>query len=86
MGCDPNPDVRRSVLGVIGASKKTLPAIVERTRDVKDTVRKLAFKIISERIHIRAFTIAQRVRLLQDGLRDRSGSNEFTFLSTSGSF
>ena len=73
MGSDPNPDVRRTVLSVIAASKKTLAAIVERTRDVKDTVRKLAFQVISEKIHIRAFTIAQRVRLLQDGLHDRSG-------------
>ena len=73
LGCDTNPDVRRSVLGVIAASTKTLIGIVERTRDVKDTVRRLAYQIISEKVHIRAFTIAQRVRLLHEGLNDRAG-------------
>ena len=31
------------------------------------------FQVIAEKIHIRALTIAQRVRLLHEGLNDRSG-------------
>lgn len=77
MSCDTNPDVRRAVLGSIAASTKTLPGILERTRDVKDLVRKTAFQVIAEKVHIRALTIAQRVRLLQEGLTDRSGIHCF---------
>ena len=73
LGCDPNQDVRRAVLSCIAASTKTLPAILERTRDTKDSVRKLAYQVIAEKIHIKAFTIAQRERLLQEGLSDREG-------------
>ncbi|ELT89300.1 hypothetical protein CAPTEDRAFT_225765 [Capitella teleta] len=80
LGCDNNPEVRRSVLSCIAASTKTLPSILERTRDVKDLVRRLAYqsffdlnlKVIAEKIHIKALTIAQRVRILNEGLNDRS--------------
>ena len=75
MSCDGNADVRRAVLSCIAASVKTLVPILDRTRDVKDVVRKLAYNVISEKIHIRALTIAQRVRLLQDGLNDRTGKD-----------
>ena len=53
MGCDTNSDVRRAVLSVIAATTKTLAGILERTRDVKDIVRKLAYQVqkpISEEI------------------------------------
>lgn len=43
----------------------------EKTRDVKDSVRKLAFNILSEKVSIRVLSIAQRIQLLQDGLNDR---------------
>ncbi|CAH1784611.1 unnamed protein product, partial [Owenia fusiformis] len=72
LGSDPNPDVRRAVLSYIACSTKTLPAILERTRDAKESVRKLAYQVIAEKVHIKALTIAQRVRLLQDGLNDRT--------------
>ena len=47
--------------------------ILERTRDVKDSVRKLVLETIAEKAHVKAMTIAQRIKLLQDGLSDRSG-------------
>ena len=43
----------------------------ERTRDVKDGVRKYAFLVLGEKVSIRALSIAQRVKLLHDGLSDR---------------
>jgi condensin complex subunit 3 len=46
--------VRRAVLSCIAPSPKTLPAILEKTRDVKDTVRKTAFNILGEKVHIKA--------------------------------
>ncbi|XP_055986317.1 condensin complex subunit 3 [Sorex fumeus] len=69
---DFNPEVRRAVLSCIAPSAKTLQKIVERTKDVKEAVRKLAYQILAEKVHIRALSIAQRVMLLQQGLNDRS--------------
>ncbi|KAM6150746.1 condensin complex subunit 3 isoform 2-T2 [Erethizon dorsatum] len=69
---DSNPEVRRAVLSCIAPSAKTLPKIVGRTKDIKEAVRKLAYQILAEKVHMRAMSIAQRVMLLQQGLNDRS--------------
>ncbi|XP_029804130.1 condensin complex subunit 3 [Suricata suricatta] len=69
---DSNPEVRRAVLSCIAPSAKTLPKIVGRTKDVKEAVRKLAYQVLAEKVHMRALSIAQRVMLLQQGLNDRS--------------
>nr|XP_058923480.1 condensin complex subunit 3 isoform X2 [Kogia breviceps] len=71
---DSNPEVRRAVLSCIAPSAKTLPKIVGRTKDVKEAVRKLAYQVLAEKVHMRAMSIAQRVMLLQQGLNDRSDS------------
>ncbi|KAL4231186.1 hypothetical protein ACF0H5_008768 [Mactra antiquata] len=39
LNCDPNPDVRRAVLNAIAPSSKTLSSIIDRTRDVKESVQ-----------------------------------------------
>ena len=70
---DLSADVRRAVLTSVAATTRTVAVILERTRDVKDVVRRLAYKVIAEKIHVRALTIAQRVRLLRQGLNDRTG-------------
>ncbi|KAM9330367.1 condensin complex subunit 3 [Gastrophryne carolinensis] len=69
---DLNAEVRRAVLSCIAPSAATLPKIVGRTMDVKEQVRKLAYQVLAEKVHLRALTIAQRVKLLQQGLNDRS--------------
>uniref|UniRef100_A0A8C0QJM3 Non-SMC condensin I complex subunit G n=1 Tax=Chelonoidis abingdonii TaxID=106734 RepID=A0A8C0QJM3_CHEAB len=69
---DSNAEVRRAVLSCIAPSAKTLPKIVGRTMDVKEAVRKLAYEVLAEKVHMRALSIAQRVKLLQQGLNDRS--------------
>uniref|UniRef100_A0A7N5K493 Non-SMC condensin I complex subunit G n=1 Tax=Ailuropoda melanoleuca TaxID=9646 RepID=A0A7N5K493_AILME len=69
---DSNSEVRRAVLSCIAPSAKTLPQIVGRTKDVKEAVRKLAYQVLAEKVHMRAMSIAQRVMLLQQGLNDRS--------------
>ncbi|XP_069833553.1 condensin complex subunit 3 [Dendropsophus ebraccatus] len=69
---DLNAEVRRAVLSCIAPSARTLPKIVGRTMDVKELVRKLAYQVLAEKVHLRALTIAQRVSLLQLGLNDRS--------------
>ncbi|XP_038608430.1 condensin complex subunit 3 [Tachyglossus aculeatus] len=69
---DSNPEVRRAVLSCIAPSAKTVSKIIERTRDVKEAVRKLAYQVLAEKVHMRALSIAQRVKLLQRGFNDRS--------------
>uniref|UniRef100_A0AAY4AQQ2 Nuclear condensin complex subunit 3 C-terminal domain-containing protein n=1 Tax=Denticeps clupeoides TaxID=299321 RepID=A0AAY4AQQ2_9TELE len=71
---DSNPEVRRAVLSCIAPSALTLPKILRRTRDVKEKVRKLAYQVLAEKVHICALTIAQRVSLLQEGLNDSAES------------
>ncbi|XP_063165924.1 condensin complex subunit 3 [Candoia aspera] len=69
---DSNSEVRRAVLSCIGPSVKTLSKIIGRTMDVKEAVRKLAYQVLAEKVHVKALTIAQRVKLLQQGLNDRA--------------
>ncbi|XP_054438218.1 condensin complex subunit 3 [Pteronotus mesoamericanus] len=69
---DSNPEVRRAVLSCVVPSAKTLSKIVGRTRDVKVAVRKQAYQVLAEKVHMRTMSIAQRVTLLQQGLNDRS--------------
>ncbi|XP_063609202.1 condensin complex subunit 3-like [Penaeus indicus] len=72
LSMDPNSDVRRAVLTSIAITFQTLPDILERTRDVRDLVRRQAFEVISRKVHLKSLTIAQRVRLIAEGLTDRS--------------
>ncbi|KAM7394250.1 hypothetical protein PAMP_021063 [Pampus punctatissimus] len=69
---DTNAEVRRAVLSCIAMSPRTLPKVLKRTRDIKENVRKLAFQVMADKVHIKALTIAQRVSLLQQGLHDTS--------------
>ncbi|TNN69357.1 Condensin complex subunit 3 [Liparis tanakae] len=69
---DSNAEVRRAVLSCIAMSPCTLPKVLKRTRDIKENVRKLAYQVLADKVHIKALTIAQRVVLLQQGLHDTS--------------
>ncbi|XP_040891064.1 condensin complex subunit 3 [Toxotes jaculatrix] len=69
---DTNAEVRRAVLSCIAMSPHTLPKVLKRTRDIKENVRKLAYQVLADKVHIKALTIAQRVSLLEQGLRDTS--------------
>ncbi|RUS91586.1 hypothetical protein EGW08_000701 [Elysia chlorotica] len=69
---DPNMEVRRIVLTCIAPSTLSLPAVLERTRDVKEAVRRSAYSVIAEKVPLRALTIQQRVDVIQNGLDDRS--------------
>lgn len=48
--------------------------VTGRTQDVTESVRKVAYRILAEKVNMKSFTIAQRVQLLSNGLHDRSGS------------
>ena len=43
-----------------------------RIRDVKDVNRKTAYIVLSEKVSVRALTIAQRIHIMTVGLKDRS--------------
>ena len=66
---DIHPLVRKTILTKLAISRKSLPFLIERIRDVKDTNRKAAFMILSEKVSIRALSIAQRIKLINDGLK-----------------
>ncbi|XP_077381621.1 condensin complex subunit 3 isoform X2 [Festucalex cinctus] len=69
---DSNAEVRRAVLSCIAMSPHTLPKVLKRTRDVKENVRKLSYKVLADKVHVRALSIAQRVSVLEQGLHDTS--------------
>ncbi|NXX38854.1 CND3 protein, partial [Tricholaema leucomelas] len=71
---DSNSEVRRAVLSCIAPSVRTLPKIIDRIMDVKEAVRKQAYEVLAEKVHMRALSIAERVKLLQHGFNDRSGA------------
>ncbi|CAL7949788.1 unnamed protein product [Xylocopa violacea] len=70
---DPKAIVRRAALMSMGKNQTTLQIALRRTRDVDETVRKIAYEFISK-VTVRSLTITQRDQLLSDGLRDRSES------------
>ena len=69
---DTAAEVRKAVLHCIELNKKTLVALIERTRDVNASIRQLSYTKLAENCTIRHLTIGQRVQLLHDGLQDRS--------------
>ena len=73
MAVDSSPEVRRAALQTIVLNQRTLPALLQRTRDSSDLVRRAAFELIAQKVHMRSITIAKRVRVLSDLLHDRSG-------------
>ena len=69
---DPNNIVRRTIVRCIGATRLTLPHILERTRDIDEHVRRAAYKFLAEKVHIKSLTINQREGVLKRGLGDRN--------------
>ena len=74
LACDQNADVRRAVLSCIAATTRTVGVMLERAHDVKDTVRRTAYRVLAEKVHVRALTISQRLKLIHHGLNDRNGA------------
>lgn len=67
-------DVRRAVVACAPLCSRTLPALVERSRDVDDGVRRAVFVVLAEKVPMAALTIGARCALLGRGLRDRAPS------------
>jgi condensin complex subunit 3 len=81
MATDSNKDVRKEVVKCIIPSKYTLPAILERTRDVKDDVRRAAYEKLFTDCPLKRISISERVSILNNGLKDRSPSVQETCVS-----
>lgn len=73
MSLDFNLDIRRIVLFNIVFFVKILLVVLVRIRDVRDSVRKIVYIVMGEKIYIKVLLIVNRVRLLYDGLIDRLG-------------
>ena len=69
---DPNNVVRRTIVRCIGATRLTLPHVLDRTRDTDEHVRRATYKFLSEKVHIKSLTIGQREGVLARGLGERS--------------
>ena len=72
MNTDKAKEVRRVALSCLGISRYTLPHIVTRTRDEEPSVRRKALEVLSsfDRL-LEVLSISQRVRLVEQSLRDR---------------
>lgn len=68
---EPTADSRRAALAAMVLTTRTLPALIERCRDVSDVVRRTAYKMMTARSILRPLSIAKRIRVIQDGLCDR---------------
>ena len=69
---DSSPDVRRAALMQMEPTKATVPTVIAVTRDRSDAVRREAYRYIRDRVDIRALPMADRVKLLREGLADRT--------------
>ncbi|XP_075548390.1 condensin complex subunit 3-like [Dermacentor variabilis] len=69
---DPSADVRVAVVSHMVPSSRTLGALVERSRDTREAVRKRAYERIAEKVPVRYLKIKQRTELLDSGLNDPS--------------
>eukprot|EP00041_Stephanoeca_diplocostata_P027981 m.780788 g.780788 ORF g.780788 m.780788 type:complete len:1081 (-) comp23284_c0_seq2:209-3451(-) len=69
---DSSPDVRKGVLSQMAPSKKTLPAVLAVTRDKAPIVRREAYRYIRFKVDVKALTVSDRLKLLQEGLEDRA--------------
>ncbi|KAF2353585.1 Nuclear condensin complex subunit 3 C-terminal domain [Trinorchestia longiramus] len=72
LSMDPASEVRRAALCCTGINFHTLPDVLQRTRDKNNLVRRQAYVVLAQKVHIRSLQISQRVRLLSEGLNDRS--------------
>lgn len=68
---DPVEVVRRTVLIVIVKNMITIPAILERTQDIDESVRLQVYKVMAN-YSMKAMIVEQRQQFVENGLNDRS--------------
>ena len=68
---DPSADVRKAALLQIDVNSLSIPAILERRRDVDTTIRKLFYSTKMQEVDVISLSIVQRDGILKSGLTDR---------------
>ncbi|CAL8469060.1 g8601 [Coccomyxa elongata] len=71
LSTEKNKDVRKAVLHSLSAARCSLPEILNRTRDISDEVRKMAYAAVRDRIPLEFLSLEQRACLIRRGLGDR---------------
>lgn len=71
---DPCVEVRSAIVTRMVPSTRTLAAIVARTRDVKDAVRRLALERLVEKVPVRYLSLRQRTAVIAMGLGESAGA------------
>lgn len=71
LGSEKNKEVRKAILGSLAISDYTIPCVVERTRDVAEDVRRIAFLALTSKVPVESVSIAHRALVLRRGLNDR---------------
>ena len=72
LGSEKNKEVRKAILGSLAISDYTIPCVVERTRDVAEDVRRIAFLALTSKVPVESVSIAHRALVLRRGLNDRA--------------
>lgn len=72
METDSSAEVRMAAISTIAPSKPAIRALLGRTRDTSENVRKHALSVIREKVEMRWLTISQRAALLEQSLADRA--------------
>ena len=68
---DPSAEVRRTVLGQIDVTPRSLAVVLARRRDVDPKIRRFFYTNKLAEIDIHNLTIEQRDQVLRSGLTDR---------------
>lgn len=72
--CDNSAAVRKSALAAVAVTDGTFEAIMSRTRDVKEDVRKAAYLMLATKLSPYDLDVTERLDLLKAGLRDRKAT------------
>ena len=68
MSSDKSAEVRRAAVLAVDLSKRTLSAVVKRTRDVDANVRAAALDALRKKVGIKQLTAEKRAAVLRHGL------------------
>lgn len=72
MACDPSAAVRIAVLSAIERNEQTLPEIIERCRDIDESVRRHMWLQMCG-IPVKSLSVQQRLALLEQGKEEEAG-------------
>ena len=67
-----NKDARKAILGALAISDHTISVVVERTRDISEEVRRIAFLALAAKVPVESVSIEHRALVLRRGLNDRA--------------